>query len=54
LLALWDTYVKENGIILTNDGMFAKGQEEETIDDTIGDQEKRFGEVRRKKSTITL
>ena len=37
LLALWDTYVKENGVILTNDGMFARGQEEETIDDTIGD-----------------
>jgi arylsulfatase A-like enzyme len=37
LLAHWNEYVKQNGVLLTNDGMFKKGKEEETIDDTIGD-----------------
>jgi arylsulfatase A-like enzyme len=28
LLALWDAYVKANGVILTGDGLFAKGRKE--------------------------
>jgi len=28
LLALWDEYVKTNGVILTGDGLFAKGRKE--------------------------
>ena len=36
LLALWDEYVKSNGVILTGDGPFAKGKKE-TVDSEIGD-----------------
>ncbi len=28
LLALWDEYVKTNGVILPGDGLFAKGRKE--------------------------
>ncbi len=36
MLALWNEYVKTNGVIVTGDGPFAKGKKE-TVDSTVGD-----------------